>query len=365
MRAPFPRAAKGNSRNHIDAVCDHAHCAGMFSFGLISGTAGFDPLIILLIALAVEAYIGEARFLFRFIKHPVVIIGGMIDFLDRKLNRESRSDMDRAVRGFLTVVVVCCVCGAFGLGIAWLSQNHPWGWVVECVLTITLLAQRGLYKAVQLVGRRLRDESLESARNAVSHIVGRDPAQLTGHGVARAAIESLSENFGDGVVAPAFWYVLFGFPGLIIYKAINTMDSMIGHRTSRHRAFGFSAARIDDIMNIIPARLAALFIALAALFAPKANTLHSFRIMLRDANKHRSPNAGWPEGAMAGALDIAVAGPRRYPGGVLVKDPWVGDGTSHVTHVHIKRALYLYFVACWINAGWIAALVLIRLHLLR
>ncbi len=335
----------------------------MFSFNMINGPAGFDPLIIMLIALGVEAYLGEARFVFRYVRHPVVVIGNMIDLFDRKLNRETRSDTNRAIRGFITVMIICGLCGVIGCGVAWLGQNHPWGWIIECILAISLIAQRGLYNAVQKVGRALRDDSLESARDAVSHIVGRDPAQLDSHGVARASIESLAENFGDGVVAPVFWYVLFGFPGLLVYKAINTMDSMIGHKSPKYKAFGFAAARIDDIVNIVPARLAALFLCLAALFAPTANPLKSLKVMLRDAGKHRSPNAGWPEGAMAGALDLALAGPRRYTE-TVVKDPWVGDGTAKATHQDIKRALYLYFVACLINAGWIALLAVVRIDLL-
>jgi len=335
----------------------------MFSFDMINGPAGFDPLVIMLIALGVEAYLGEARFVFRFVKHPVVIIGGMIDLFDRKLNRETRSDMDRAVRGFLTVIIISGVCGVVGFAVSWLGQNHPWGWIIECILTISLIAQRGLYNAVKKVGKALHHDSLESARDAVSHIVGHDPAQLDEHGVARAAIESLAENFGDGVVAPVFWYVLFGFPGLLVYKAINTMDSMIGHKSPKYRAFGFSAARIDDIVNIIPARLSAIFLCLAALIAPKANALKGFKVMWRDAGKHRSPNAGWPEGAMAGALGLALAGPRRYVD-MVVKDPWMGDGTAKLTYVHINRALYLYFVACLINAGWVGVLLVVRINLL-
>ncbi len=334
----------------------------MFIFDMISGPAGFDPLFALLLAMAVEAGVGSANFVFRFVRHPVAIIGGLIGGLDKKLNRENRSPMDRAVRGFITVIIVVTVCGAIGCAIAWLSRNHPWGWMIEFLLVITLIAQRGLYDAVRRVGVTLRGDNLEASRDAVSHIVGRDPAQLDDHGVARAAIESLAENFSDGIVAPVFWYVLFGFPGLLIYKAINTMDSMIGYKTPKYQAFGFSAARIDDIVNIIPARLSGFFIALAALFVPTANPLKAIKIMFRDAGKHRSPNAGWPEGAMAGALNLALAGPRRYPDRT-VKDPWIGDGSAMVTHRDIRRALYLYVIACLINAVCIAAIALFRFDL--
>ncbi len=335
----------------------------MFGLDMIRGPAGFDPLLILLLAMVIEAYVGGAKFVFRFVRHPVVIIGSLIDLLDRKLNRDKRSQMDRAVRGFITVVIVVAICGAIGFGVAWLSQNHPWGWIIEFLLIVTLITQRALFDAVRKVGISLKGENLEESREAVSHIVGRDPTQLDNHGIARAAIESLSENFSDGVVAPIFWYVLFGFPGLLIYKAINTMDSMIGHKTPKYQAFGFSAARIDDIVNLIPARLSGLFIALASLFVPTANPVQAFKIMLRDAGKHKSLNAGWPEGAMAGALNLALAGPRRYSERVI-KDRWIGDGTAKATHRDIRRALYLYAVACLINAAWIAALTLLRVDLL-
>lgn len=335
----------------------------MFIFDMINGPAGFDPLIVLLLAMAIEAYVGGAKFVFKFIRHPIVIVGDLIGLLDRKLNREKRSQMDRAVRGFVTVIIVVSICGVIGYAVSWLSLNHPWGWILEFLLIVTLIAQRALFNAVRKVGVSLLGDSLEESRDAVSHIVGRDPTQLDSHGVARAAIESLAENFSDGVVAPVFWYVLFGFPGLLIYKAINTMDSMIGYKTPKYQAFGFSAARIDDIVNIIPARLSGLFVVIAAIFVPTASPLKALKVMLRDAGKHRSLNAGWPEGAMAGALNLTLAGPRRYPGRV-VKDRWIGDGTAKATHRDIRRALYLYAVACLINAGWIAALALVRIDLL-
>lgn len=324
-----------------------------------SGT-GLEPLLLLLFAIFIEAYIGEARLVFKFVLHPVVLIGRLIGMLDRKLNREKRSNMDRAVRGFITVLVVCTVVGAVGAGVDWVSRNHPFGWIIELLLIISLIAQRGLFNAVRKVGVALRDASLEDARGEVSHIVGRDPAQLDQHGVARAAIESLAENFSDGVIAPLFWYVIFGFPGMIVYKAINTMDSMIGYKNERYRAFGFSAARIDDIVNYIPARLTGLLFVLAAIFTPHASPGSALRIMFKDASKHRSVNAGWPEGAMAGALDIAIAGPRRYPDR-LVKDPWIGTGTAQVTHKDIKRALYLYAVAGLIAAAIIGGVAVARM----
>ena len=332
----------------------------MFSLGLGGGAHGFDPLILLLVALAVEAYVGDAKFVFRLVPHPVSVIGNGVGWLESKLNRERRSDWDRAVRGGLVAALVAALGFAVGLGVAWLSQNHDFGVIVEFVLLITLLAQRGLRDHVHAVAVALKEKGLEPARAAVAHIVGRDPRRLDGHAVARAALESCAENFCDGVVAPVFWYVILGFPGLLAYKAVNTMDSMIGHRTTRYRAFGFAAARLDDALNFIPARLAGLFLVLAAVFVPTADPAAALRTMLRDAGKHRSFNAGWPEGAMAGALDVALAGPRHYAHGT-VEDAWMGSGTARATHRDIRRGLYLYFVACLINAAWVAALVVVRL----
>jgi adenosylcobinamide-phosphate synthase len=159
-----------------------------------------------------------------------------------------------------------------------------------------------------------------------------------------------------------FWYVLFGFPGLLVYKAVNTMDSMIGYRSPRYRAFGMTAARLDDVLNLIPARLAGLFFVFASAFVPTAKPMQALKVMLRDPRFHRSLNAGWPEGAMAGALGLALAGPRQYAS-QTVNDPWIGDGKTYAGPKDISRALYLYFVACLINAMWVAAIAMLRFSL--
>ena len=333
----------------------------MFTFGLASsGSAAFDPLALLLAALAVEAYMGEARWLFKLIPHPIVLIGRVIGWCDTRLNRDGRSAMDRAIRGLLVVLVITTGAIMIGVGFAWLTRIHPMGWIFEFFLLVALLAGRSLHDHVKRVVVALETEGLEAGRDAVSHIVGRDPKQLDSHGVCRAATESLAENFSDGIVAPVFWYVLFGLPGILAYKAINTMDSMIGYKTPRHQAFGMVAARLDDVVNLIPARLAGLFVVFAAVFVPKTSPWGATKIMLRDASKHRSPNAGWPEGAMAGALNVALAGPRRYIHAV-VDDPWVGDGTAKMEPHHLRRALRVFVIANLINALWVACLVIVRL----
>jgi adenosylcobinamide-phosphate synthase len=324
------------------------------------GPHGVDPLVLLLMAMLLDAAVARFPFPFSRIRHPVRVIGDAVAWADRKLNREQRSEGDRFFRGVMTVLAVVGAAILFGTAVAWLSGNHPFGWIVEFPLIVALLAARSLHDHVRAVQRAL-EESLNAGRLAVSHIVGRDPDQLDQHGVARAAIESLAENFSDGVVAPVFWYALFGLPGLLACKAVNTLDSMIGHMTPRHRAFGRFAAWIDTAINYLPARFAGLFIAVAAAFVARTDVRFApaVKTMLRDASKHRSVNAGWPEGAMAGALGLALAGPRRYRERV-VDDPWIGDGSARATALDIRRALRLYVAACFVLAAFVGLLALAR-----
>jgi adenosylcobinamide-phosphate synthase len=304
-----------------------------------------DALLVLLLALVLDPLLGELRWLWRLVPHPVAIVGAATAWLDRRLNRPERNDRARLMRGIVTVALLIVAAAAMGVLIAWwLRRFYRFGWAIEGVMVALLLAQRSLFAHVARVAAALT-ESLDAGRAAVAHIVGRDPASLDAHGVARAAIESLAENFSDGVVAPALWYAFFGLPGLFLYKTANTLDSMIGHRSPRHLRFGWAAARLDDLLNFLPARLAGLLIALAALTLPAASGKAALGTMLRDAKKHRSPNAGWPEAAAAGALGLALAGPRRYEGRV-VDDPWLGDGRARANATDIAQALRLYVVAC-------------------
>ncbi len=319
---------------------------------------GPHPLILLLFALILDAYIGDPPGIYRLVPHPVALMGRMAAGLERRLNREERGAVTRRVRGVLVVVVLVGLAAVAGVAIERLARAVPFGWFVELLLVMTLIAQNALYRHVKAVARALEDGGLDEGRAAVAHIVGRNPASLDEHGVARGAIESCAENLSDGVVAPVFWYVLLGLPGLLAYKMINTLDSEIGHRSPRYREFGATAARLDDAINYLPARLTGLIVALAALFVPAANPLRALGAMLSDARKHRSLNAGWPEAAMAGALDLALAGPRRY-GEAVVKDAWMGDGRARAMPLDIRRSLYLFVVACLIDAGLVAALALV------
>ena len=321
--------------------------------------AGTDRLLLLAAGLAIDALFGDMPTVFRHIDHPVVVAGRAIVFFDRKLNREARSEASRRDRGIITVVLLVGGAAAMGIAIERLCYSHLFGGVVEALLIAVLVAQRSLYEHVAAVAEALDAGGLGAARVAVRRIVGRDTMNLDAHGVARAAIESLAENFSDGVVAPVFWYLLLGLPGLFAYKMANTLDSMIGHRTPRYRSFGWAAARFDDLLNLMPAPISGLLLVVAAVFAKNSRPDRALAIMFRDGRKHHSPNAGWPESAMAGALGLALAGLRRYPEG-LVADPWLGDGSARAAPSDITRALNIYRLACLIEGGlllgaWLAA----------
>jgi adenosylcobinamide-phosphate synthase len=318
-----------------------------------------DKLLLLYVGLVLDALFGEMGPLFRTMPHPVVIAGRAIAGVERRLNRAQRSEGARRFRGILTVIVLVGVAGALGWGLQLLCRTSVMGAAAEAFAVAVLLAQRSLFEHVAEVGRALVQGGLASAQLAVGRIVGRDPTSLDTPGVARAAIESLAENFSDGVVAPAFWYLVAGLPGIFAYKMANTLDSMIGHRSRRYRAFGWAAARLDDLLNLIPAPISGLLIAAGAAFGNDSRAGAALRIMLRDGRKHHSPNAGWPEAAMAGALDLALAGPRHYAEG-MVEDPYLGDGTPVATAADINRALRLYFRACLVLAGMAIGAWLVR-----
>ena len=317
----------------------------------------FDPFGLALAALAVDAVVGDPPALYRRVRHPVAMLGKGIEALEARLNDPAVSDARRVARGGLVVLLAALAAAGTGALVHALASAAPAGAVVESLAASVLIAYRGLRDHVHEVARGL-DTGLAEARAAVAHVVGRDPAGLDGPGVARAAVESLAENFADGVVAPLFWYVLLGFPGLLGYKALNTLDSMIGHRDPRYRRFGRVAARADDAASWIPSRLAAALLAGAALVVPGASARGALRAAFRDAKRHRSVNAGWPEAAMAGALGFALAGPRRY-GGRTVEDAWMGDGRRDLGADDLRAALRLYggaavLLAAVLAAGWAA-----------
>ena len=278
---------------------------------------------VLALALALDAVFGEPRWIYGKFPHPVALMGRVVGHADAYMNR----GRGRRLKGIAVVAALCIAAAGFGCGLAIILP-----WPLEAIAAATLLAQKSLADHVSDVSRELRI-SLARGRRAAARIVGRDTADLDEPGVSRAAIESAAENLSDGVVAPAFWLVVAGLPGLIVYKAVNTADSMIGHRTAEHREFGWAAARFDDALNWIPARLTA---GLVFLVRPTRN---AFRIIRRDAGLHRSPNAGWPEAAMAAALNVALSGPRGY-GGRMENDPFVNpDGERRIGSGEIDAAV--------------------------
>ncbi|MER9656486.1 adenosylcobinamide-phosphate synthase CbiB [Mesorhizobium sp. M0152] len=302
-------------------------------------------VLIAFLSLAFEFVLGYPDWLFRAIGHPVTWFGRLISFLDRRLNRATDSDALRRQRGVQTLLVIVLVPAAIGLCVQILLWFIPLGFIFAALLATSLLSQKSLHEHVEAVADALETGGLAMGRVAVSRIVGRDPETLDRAGVCRAAIESLAENFSDGIVAPAFWIGVGGLAGGAAYKAANTADSMIGHRTPRHEAFGRAAARFDDLVNLPASRLTALLIVLAAFLVKGADPRNAWNAVRRDARKHRSPNAGWPEAAMAGALGLALAGPRSY-GGVLVEDVFMGEGgRREADSADIRRALKLYRTA--------------------
>ncbi len=333
----------------------------MFTFGLITGSQSFDPLVLLLVAMALEGIAGSARFILRPLPSPLSPIVGMIRFFERKLNRDKRSQLDRAIRGIIVTIFILGLCFGLSLGVVWITWNINYGWALEVFLTASLLSQRLAYDQARGVAKALNRNDLNEARQRMAKITNQDTTAHDEHTVCRTAIELCADTFTIGVVAPVFWYVLFGFPGLFIYRALNAMTDEIGHPTEQHRAFGFATARLDDALSFIPTRLAGLFLAIAALFAPTANPSQALKIMWRDAGNHHSLTAGWPEAAMAGALNITLAGPR--PGNNNTAAAWIGEGTAKATTRDIGRALYVFGVACLINLIWVAAIAMIRYSL--
>lgn len=315
-------------------------------------------LIILVAALGVEALFGYPQRLYKLIGHPVTWIGALISKLDRDLNRDDESRAARKASGVLALIVLV----AIPAGLAWIIQMalvSTWlGNLGLVLIASTMLASRSLYDHVRDVALALRNEGLDAGRTMVGRIVGRNPETLDEHGVARAAIESLAENASDGITAPVVWFAVLGLPGLAVYKAINTADSMIGHRTPRHEAFGWAAARLDDLVNLPASRLTGFLFALAARFIPNGSMDNAFRAMRRDAHRHRSPNAGWPESAMAGALGLKLNGPKTY-GATHVEDAYMGDGRREATVADIDRALRLAGVAWALMIAGLLAIVLI------
>jgi adenosylcobinamide-phosphate synthase len=296
-------------------------------------------LILMAAALVLDALLGDPAWFYSRAPHPVVWMGKLLSAMETGLNRDGQSPARGIVSGALCLLLLLTLFGTAAWALTKLLSHSLIGWAVLALLSSTLLAQHSLYDHVRAVAKPLTAGDIAGARAALALIVGRDVQNLDAPAISSAAVESLAENLSDGVVAPLFWGCLLGLPGLVLYKAINTADSMIGHRTSRYLHFGRAAARLDDLVNLLPARLTGLLIAFVTL------SEKSWTVMWADAAKHRSPNAGWPEAAMAGALHVRLSGPRAYHG-VLTDEPWVNAQGAAADAGSINRALRIMIRVC-------------------
>ena len=304
-----------------------------------------DRILILIAACGIEAVLAYPALVFGAIGHPVSWIGALISALESRLNRSDYSATMRRATGVVTVLLLVAVSLGVGLALEMAVHAVPLlGFILAVVVVAALIAAGSLDQHVRAVAAALRKDGLAGGRQSIAKIVGRDPDALDQAAICRAAIESLAENASDGVTAPALWYLVGGLPGMIAYKAINTADSMIGHMSERYHAFGWAAAKLDDLVNWPASRLTGLIFIAAASVVPGASASSAWQAFCRDARLHRSPNAGWPEAAMAGALGLRLAGPRVYDA-VLVQDHWMGDGRTEATPEDIDRALTIYRTA--------------------
>ena len=292
------------------------------------------------IALLVEGFVGYPAALQQRIGHPVQWIGALITYLDDGLNDPEATPSSNRLHGILAVIALILCCGILAYCIARLLALVPYGWVLNILIATAFIAQKSLSDHVQAVADAL-PHSLADARAAVSKIVGRDTTLLDERGVATAALETLAENTSDGIVAPILWYAILGLPGLVAYKAINTADSMIGHKSEKYLNFGWAAARLDDLINLPASRLTGALFTLAALTHGKPPMHNAWKAMWRDAGKHHSPNAGWPEAAMAGALGLQFGGPRSYHG-EMVDLPVMGNGRKARDEKDVAEGLSLF-----------------------
>jgi adenosylcobinamide-phosphate synthase len=309
------------------------------------------------LALLLERFVGFPRLLQERIGHPVEWVGALLTKIEALLNIENIKPLQGKLRGSAALLLLLATVAVPILLVSWFLTQFAFGWVINALLAIPLVAQHSLRKHVKAVSKGL-GSSLGEGRNAASRVVGRDPANLDESGVARAALESLAENTSDGIVAPVFWYALLGLPGIAMYKVVNTADSMIGHKSERYLHFGWAAARLDDLVNLPASRLTGLLFAMTAAIDERGKGQAALRAMWRDASKHQSPNAGWPESAFAAALGIKLGGPRSYEG-VRVDLPWMGDGREELNRSDIEQGLRFFGSAMTLLFGLALLLALI------
>ncbi|MEP3621524.1 MAG: adenosylcobinamide-phosphate synthase CbiB [Lentilitoribacter sp.] len=316
-------------------------------------------LLILVLAIVLDMLVGDPDWIWRKVPHPVVWFGQVISTLDRYLNRIRDNRQTRKKFGMLAVFIMLTIAMVIGVLFSYIFGHLGLiGFAIEIVIVAILIAQKSMSDHIKNIITPLSSGDIEGARYAVSMIVGRQTSEMNASDVTRSSIESLAENFSDGVVAPVFWYALFGLPGILMYKMLNTADSMIGHKTVEYEDFGWASAKLDDLANWLPARLSALLIAVAALISIG---LKSFKDAIwtvsNNASLHRSPNAGWPETAMAGALGIVLSGPRSY-GDKVTHEPYLNPtGRLELTHLDLEKSCKLFWLSCILEAVFIVVIL--------
>lgn len=324
---------------------------------------GPESMLILLLALLIEAAVGDARLLARVAPTPGALVGAAARWFDKRLNRIDRSDGARRLRGTLVVLALMITAVGAGAAVTVLARFAPWGWALEMLVAARALSIRAPWVGLREVLTALETGGLDAGRKAVAPLTDRQSWSLDLHGVVRAGAEAAARDLGRRVVAPIFWYALLGLPGMLLWAAVDAMDRAIGHATPRYAHFGRAAAAMARLLGWLPARLTALLVAAAALFVPRARGWPALRAALRSAPGHPAGGDAWPMAAMAGALDLSLGGPRRE-GETSVPEPWLGDGRARAQPRDLRPAMVLFHVTVIVAAALVAAGGLAALRLL-
>ncbi len=331
----------------------------MLLSSILDHSGSVTPLVLLIITLVINIYTGQLTLFSGHKIHPINRLERLIDWFDLKLNRDNRSPLDRVIRGCLTTISILFFSAIFGFGVVWLSKNLPLAWAFEIVLLLILLDQSDTYKKVFKIKIALSNHGMEIARQSVVGLTIESVNKMDSFSIARTAIEVLATSLVKRLLAPVFYYVLFGFIGLAIYHAITTLNTKIGHKTNHYQDFGTTASRINTIVLFIPGLLGGCLIVLASLFVPSASPIKCFKSILKYSNKFSNYHLGIALSAFAGALNLALAGPKNFYN-KRKNAPWIGAGTAKATHQDINRGLYLYATVCLINSLIITTLILIE-----
>lgn len=319
-----------------------------------------DRLVLASLALLVAALCFGPMRLYRSLglHKPAAQLVRVLKLLVRKLNRQQRSTGTRVYRGMILLLVMGALALLLGRLVEWLPTRLPWLQLLELAVIAYLIPLRVVRDEVAEVGRQIKRRNRQQATSLLETLARRESAGLDDAGMLRVSIEYLAENWNDKIVSPLLWYIALGLPGLCLLRMVNLLDHLVGHRSKTLLAFGWAPAKLDDVMQWIPARLSALLLCLAAMFIPRCHPLKGLLVMVRHARRTASPNAGWPLAAMAGLLHISVGGPRRQEGAVI-EDAWIGLGSARVERRDFRRALAVYAVACLLL--WLGCLIALAL----